>query len=206
MLKPIREDFTIVIIGKWNVSIFTPRWLSENIFDQKEVAVEFPLEPGLPRRIIGEEVVLIPSSDRLALNVSSVNDENLRKMESKARLLLDILPHTPVAQIGTNIGYAVEDPDDDLFTHFPSIDSEKFADKKMIISSRFFAWTFNVDGQILNMKCNLKDTSPTFHFNFHSNIQSPKEAIPLLDGKILGHRSFALSILKEIYNLQEDMK
>ena len=47
-MKPVFNTWTVVVVGRWNVSIFNPDWLGKNLFDNKELLVDFPMEPGLP--------------------------------------------------------------------------------------------------------------------------------------------------------------
>lgn len=206
MLRPIREKWTIVIRGKWNESIFTPKWLSENVFDNKNITLEFPMEPGLPRRITSDGITVIPDSNRLLLNPTELYDDYLERMEHVACQLLDKLPHTPISHTGINFGYRVEPVSDDLQSHFLSPDESRFGDVGMRIRLREYGRRFDMDGQILNLKCELSENSESldFGFNFHSESSTADSARKVIEGHVLELRDKADLILRQIYDLSKE--
>ena len=206
MLRPIREKWTIVILGKWNESIFTPKWLGENIFDKKKISLEFPMEPGFPRRITSNGITLIPDSNRLLLNPTELYDDYLRRMEHVACQLLDRLPHTPISHTGINFGYRIEPVSDDLQSHFPSLDESRFGDAGMIIRLRKYGWSLDIDGQYLNLNCELSENSESldFSFNFHSESSTADSARKVIEGHVLELRDKADLILRQIYDLSKE--
>ena len=52
MIKPVITEWTIVILGRWNTSIFNPKWLGKNIFDDKKLTIEVAMDAGFPMHTI----------------------------------------------------------------------------------------------------------------------------------------------------------
>jgi hypothetical protein len=200
-MKPVPDSWTIVILGRWNIAILNPKWLAANIFKEKKLAVEFPIEPGLPLRIIGDKVMLIPREDRLIIGLTEVTNDILKRMESVAIQLLEKLPHTPIIKVGINFGYVIDKAPDQLREHFPHPDSSVFAHQKLKPVSRSYRWSYDDNGQTINMFFELKDEELIIRFNFDSSSPSTERAIESIKGRVIDHKRKTEEILKETYNL-----
>ena len=62
MLEPRPEEWTVVLLGNWNVSIFNPAWLTKNLFENETISLELPMIFGLAPKIKGDDIILIPSN------------------------------------------------------------------------------------------------------------------------------------------------
>lgn len=203
-MKPVPESWTIVILGRWNIAIFNPKWLIANIFKDRELAVEFPVEPGLPLRIIGDKVLLIPREDRIILGLAEISNSFLKRMEAIAIQLLEKLPHTPVVKVGINFGYIIDKVPDQLREHFPNPDATIFANQKLKPISRSYRWSYDDNGQTINMFFELKDDELSIKFNFESPSPSTEKAIESIKGRVMDHKKKTEEILKETYNLTKE--
>jgi len=200
-MKPVPESWTIVIVGRWNIAILNPKWLAANIFNEKQIAVEFPVEPGLPLRITGDKVLLIPIEDRIILGLTEISNGFLKRMEAIAIQLLEKLPHTPVVKVGINFGYIIDKVPDQLREHFPNPDAPIFADQKLKPISRSYRWSYEDNGQTINMFFELKDDELSIKFNFDSASPSTEKTIESIKGRVMGHKKKTEEILKQTYNL-----
>jgi hypothetical protein len=201
-MKPVFTTWTIAIIGRWNVSIFNPDWLGKNLFDNKELLVDFPMEPGLPLRITGDNVLLIPHSDRIVFGAKEGTDAYLQHMEALTVKLLGILPHTPVMAVGVNFGYEVEPIPEQIRGTFKNPHAEKFVTYEMETLSKSFKWGCKHDDQIINMDFELSGDRLLVKFNFHSDSQNADKAIEAIRDRVVAHRVFTERILDEVYDLR----
>ncbi len=203
MLEPIKDRWNIVLVGHWNISIFSPPWLTEFVFGEPELVFEFPITPGLPQRITGVGIRLIPKPDSVILSPSELSDKHLERMETFACNLLRNLPHTPISASGVNFGFNYEDDNADtiISEHFPSTDDTLFSDRDMALRDKTFIRSLDHDGWVLNLKTIIKDTKLQFNFNFHAATASAKISRDKIEGKVLELKSKAERILKDIYGL-----
>lgn len=201
-MKPVLENWTIVILGKWNVSIFNPQWLTENIFKQKQLLIDFPMVPRLPPRITGDKVLLIPGEDRLIIGPTELEKSVLERMEEVAIKLLETLPHTPITKVGINFGYKVEPVSEELHQRFANPDASAFADTELKTLSKSFKWSCESKKQIINMNFDLTGNELLIKFNFHSDSLGAEKAKDAIKGKVLAHKEEAESILDRIYKLK----
>ncbi|MBI3800790.1 MAG: hypothetical protein HY268_27900 [Deltaproteobacteria bacterium] len=41
-MKAIQDAWNVVLAGNWNLAIFSPNWLSKNLFHSESITIEFP--------------------------------------------------------------------------------------------------------------------------------------------------------------------
>jgi hypothetical protein len=206
MLTPIREDWTIVLVGHWNISIFSPAWLTQHVFEERELVVEYPIDPGFPRRITGAEVRIIPMPDRVVLNPVQVSDSVLAKMETFACALLLKLQHTPISASGVNFGFKYEgdDREEIITSHFPSQDDSFFSERGMRPKDRTLTRSLDWDGWVLNMKTLITHSELRFDFNFHADTPNAEISQKKIAGNVFKLKVQAEQILKDIYHLARE--
>ena len=201
-MKPVFGTWTTVVVGRWNVSIFSPDWLGKNLFDNKELLVDFPMEPGLPLRITGDNVLLIPYSDRVVFGAKEGTDAYLRHMEALAIKLLDILPHTPISAVGVNFGYEVQPVPQQMRDMFKNARAQEFVTHELQVLSKSLKWGCKHDDQNVNMEFDLTDEKLLVKFNFHSDSQSADKAVAAIKDKVVVQRAFTERILADVYDLR----
>lgn len=200
MPTPNFEDWTIVVNGRWNVSIFGPDWLTTHIFDSQEVEVEVGLSPGTPRRIRGDGVVLIPTSSRLIVAMPSSDDTTLLRSEHVVSKILDTLPHTPIGNVGVNFGFTVEPSELDLSRFFNAGPEERFADAHLPIMGRGASWTLSYAELQLNIGLQISEGQNHLKFNYHSPSASLEVAKQVLTERILTYRDHASSLIEQVFS------
>ena len=201
-MRSVSDEFSIVVIGKWNVTIFNNEWLSANVFGERELSIEFPMDPGLPRIITCDNVRLIPAYDRLVVRVTDLNRQNLDKAEETVCKLLDLLPHTPVAFTGINFGYE-EEPDPPLLQHFPYPDEDHFNDlnRELELLSREYRLNFKTEDHQLSLKFMISTGKIRFIFNCHFVTETCANTKDVISGKVSEMQSSSLAILQDVYGL-----
>ena len=46
-MKPLLADWSIVLVGSWNIAILNPEWLGENVFKEAQFGAEILLVDGV---------------------------------------------------------------------------------------------------------------------------------------------------------------
>jgi len=199
-VETVTAEWTIVILGAWNKSIFHPKWLTDHIFQQKDLTIEVPMQPGLPMRITGDGVLLIPRDDRLILGVTEVNDKLLLRMEEIAAKVLELLPHTPVSKVGLNFGYKTE-LDETLETRLPSLEPQGLEQAHLRVEARLYKWTCKFDGETINISVEVEGKEVRIKFNFDAPVADANECRAKITGRLMEHRDTTKRMLIDLYGL-----
>lgn len=203
-MKARAEFWTLVIAGRWNKYILAPSWIAENIFEEKNVLVEFPLNfQGPPRYTDSlKKIRIIPDNGRVIFVALDTKNENLIRIEKIAYKLLDLLPHTPINSFGVNFGF-VETENTKIIELFDFKDNKKFGDAGYLIDSNLIKRSIKkFDNVVLNFSLENKGKEIIFDFNFHHQVKDAKEAKEKVSNSLVENLSRAESILKEIYGLE----
>ncbi|HEX6965881.1 MAG TPA: hypothetical protein VF166_08770 [Gemmatimonadaceae bacterium] len=189
-----------MLAGAWNTRLFTPQWLAEHVFQQRELQVEFPDRAGLPYRYIAENVRITPSANQVVLSPLVLTDGALQEAERQAVRILRTLVHTPVSAFGTNFGFAEEAPTADALRLFSLGDSAELATAGYTIESTDIRRRLIYGDGDLNFTLSLVEGQVRTDFNFHQPVASSAEAARLLDGTVLRNRDRAVALLQDAYN------
>ncbi|MBC8277770.1 MAG: hypothetical protein H8E46_06025 [FCB group bacterium] len=197
---------SIVIVGGWNRKILTPPWLGKNIFKKDELELQFPLDPSLPLKVSDKESYTIDiSNDKLMFQPLSLSDENLIIMAEAAKLVLEILPHTPVTAMGINFGFKEETPQTELLNYLDNVlvpsHREISDDKKCQAISivKSYQLTGLLQNRVLNFKIHREVDEPAviFDLNFHKEVDNAAVACEALRPEtLLSVHSYSIDLLK----------
>lgn len=201
MVEAIRENWTIVITGRWNVAIFNPAWLGKNVFQSDEIMLEVGIEPGLPRRLTGDNVVVIPTNSRLMLAPSDLEEGTLLRMEQVAYKILSLLQHTPVNALGINYGYKISPLTQELRDKLPVLLSTELGREGLVMRSREYKWTVQYENRTLNINCKSDGDEANILFNFHLDVTDTEVAAENINGKIIPYRDKTRSILEQVFDI-----
>lgn len=201
MIEPLKENWTIVILGTWNTAIFNPGWLTAHVFQAKETSIDIGIQPGLPRRITGDNVVLIPTNARLMLAPKDLEDATLVRMEEMACEILRLLPHTPVNSVGINFGYKVSPMSEELRNMIPDILSTQLASEGLVIRSREYKWACQYEKPTLNISFKADDEEAIISYNFHLDVKDSNEAAEYIGGKVICFREKTKEVLQNVFDI-----
>lgn len=110
----INNVSTLVVVGKWNIHVFSPEWVKANVFNGEEIQISISLPIG-PFQFKGKSFELTVNDNRIHFELTS-RDESARIDTVKAlRVILRLLSQTPVTAFGINFIY---DTDSDLGEFF----------------------------------------------------------------------------------------
>jgi hypothetical protein len=205
-MKPTRDGWSIVLAGAWNPRIFTPAWLTANVFHSQSLSVEFPVQPLAPYRFSANGVMIVPSHSRVILSPQNLRDETLAELERQAINVLELLPHTPLEGAGTNYRFDEADPSDALRRIFDFPDAGDVAAAGYTVPhaeiSRLLTW----DGSSVTFKLTRGASGITASFNFHLPATAAATAVEHLRGAVLRNRDRAADILAATYAIRPELQ
>jgi hypothetical protein len=181
--------------------IFTPQWVGERLFNQKEVSTRVPLTPELPVFYLREDIELGVAFDRLFLKPSQLRRDCMEPVEQMACRILAELPHTPVSGVGVNYAFDQADPPDSLNRLFT------FDDRVEIDSMGWEARVTNIkrtlskEGQGLNLSFIRRADTTSVEANFHSDVSDTTAARAAIEGRVVGHYDTLCEILWNTHRL-----
>ncbi len=104
----------LVIVGYWNIFLFSPKWLNDNVFDgklPKDIKIDF----SISNNITSHKTFHLPdfkleiSIGRICFIANEQNPETYDKIIEKANQILTKLPHTPVTSFGINFKFVIKE-------------------------------------------------------------------------------------------------
>lgn len=117
MFKNVLKNVdTLVVVGKWNIHVFSPDWVKQNLFEGEEMKISVVLPSG-PFQFRGNSFELTVSDNRLHFELLSKEDSARIDAIQALRTILRLLGQTPVTAFGINFVY---DTDHDLRDYFKS--------------------------------------------------------------------------------------
>lgn len=204
MLTPIREGHSIVIAGSWNVRIFSPQWVLENLVTTPAADVTLSVStnsPALPLRLQFEGVYLHTGSDRLMLLPVTLNDHSLEHVQAVADRLLTQLPHTPLTAIGVNLTYLEDQPAPELLSLFQGPDIAPLSDLGTALKTSYIRRTIEIEGKILNLALELRSNNKlAIDFNYHSEPVTSATAREHLAYGFLNYQTLSKTLLEKVYD------
>ena len=118
MEEIIGKDFnTIVIVGNWNIPIFTPDWVHQNLFSSpdRDLEVEYPNQIiGASFRFTQHPLCFSIVNNRFQLCIIENTDAARLEAIEFVQKLLRMLVHTPITSTGINFRFKQDMVDDTL--------------------------------------------------------------------------------------------
>jgi len=201
---PIFDDWTLVVIGSWNVAILNPDWLTQIVFPDTAIEIEVLVDPGRVRvQYLAGDVRIIPSASRLV--IATLAENALSQAEDVACRILEALPVTPVVSTGINFGFIENAPDQRLLDVFSVSDIDSIGDANYAIAETTVARKLTRDGRSLNLRLTLTQTGAVrFHFNHHQDTEGAQAARVALHGTTDQRRRDSVELLRDLYGLEEE--
>lgn len=202
-MQAILSDWTIVLLGQWNPSIFSPTWLSEHVFNHQAVEMNLLVGQAVDQmRISTGRVNIIPSRDRVIIGVLNTENETLAEADRIAVGILTLLTHTPIRATGINFGFRQPAPSVDLSRHFNLSDNPLLTDAHYQPSNTAISRRITHGSNSFNFKMDSLEDWVHFHFNFHQDVGTAQQAVAALQGRIINYRDLALRMLRDVYHLE----
>lgn len=177
---------TLLIIGSWNSSIFTPEWVTRYLLDGEELKVEFPvLSSSTSLRFSTSKLVFFIEGNKLIIKeaTSETEEEHLRLIEEIGRKIIQMLPHTPISAFGINFAFELE-LNEQVKQLFAPNDEHLFSQLEYPIINHELKRTFSIENYQLNLTIKLTDKA-LIYFNYHYNSKDASEFSDLFNESII---------------------
>lgn len=101
----MKIEASLVSVGSWNTRIFTPAWISANVFAMKNgESMNIALnEQQMTLSYVWKDIQLLMSDTRIEFKSNHCSEETLILMEQCYLRLSELLPYTPVVAVGYNL-------------------------------------------------------------------------------------------------------
>ena len=206
-MQPLPEHFSVILVGSWNVGLFTPTWTQENLFEGNAPELQFAFMPsGATTRQCQNGVYLSPSSSKMFVGVTNNPLENWKRAVTLASSIVTILTHTPINALGINFGFRIRD-NDRMRLLFDLADLSWLAAAGSDISSTEIKHTLALESnRVLNLTLTQEhDASYTIQANFHFEISNNEMAPALLQSSLDNNiYDQLIALLKHAYQLELD--
>jgi hypothetical protein len=195
-MKPIANESSVVVVGSWNRFIFTQEWVFENLADQKDVRMEFPVtDLSLPYRYSFNEMTLIPGSDRIIITPHVYSETCFKQANDLAVRIARKLPETPYKAFGFNISYMCNS-DSSALSELKAVPSGKF---KYNLSRLTLERQFHIDDKvILNLTMTEVNEGLFVKFNYHHQLRAKMCANDMVD-KFSEYMEDSKQIMNNVY-------
>lgn len=184
----------IILVARFNASIFEPAWIARHLFDKNEgddmemVEVVAQNSHNVLQLIFFEGVAFRVTPERTEIFVLDGNPATFTRVEELLVKMLEVLPHTPLAAIGCNLTFLDDDPSATVTNLFETREQLEGEGELNLLQSGV-QLVLN-DSEVLNFNRILTEANARFTFNYHrseSDIDLYKEFIPGLITKSLDH-------------------
>lgn len=203
----ILQSKGLVVVGRWNVAILSPDWIVKEILEKPEadVTVSIPFSFPTPISYTIDEVTYRLQSSRIELLPPTWSEANLQRVERIASSILLKLPHTPIAALGMNFEFQLEEYENkilrpfdifnDLLEFMPS--SKGVRATQIVKSIAFEDCTLNLHQTYAG------EGSYSLLFNYNYDVTSGISPGITLDGtKFAEKRAMTLKVLEKRFGVE----
>lgn len=203
---------TIVIVGAWNIAIFTPEWIQKNVLreeDFPEFKIEYPLNVHQSLRYVTNDFAFCIAENKLLFSLLTDNKKAEKELISVINAICQKLPHTPVSALGINFWF---ETDKDIEVLNGLSDTSRLVGalgntQQSINVIRSFKKS---DIETLNFKITKGELNkPIYDFNYDYKVSKIEEITDIINNEediIEIKKEEAQSILREVYNESESMQ
>lgn len=200
------SSVNVIILGGWNLNIFTPKWIANKLLKEEKVQIEFAINKSAPTRFTGSGIRVIPMFDRLMIMPVNNEDATLEKIKEVVIELMTLLPHTPVSAFGINFGFIEPEPEPELLKYFNLDDNEGYLQDFEEIKQIEIKRSLIKDGLHVNISLAKVDSQVNIDFNYHFDTVKTELILEELEKHSLPTlKSEATSLLNTIYNLEFEL-
>lgn len=208
-MHPKKDSFSIVIIGAWNPTIFSPEWVSKYLSENGEcdVSVAFPIsDPTAPRKISFEEVHLYPGRKQLMISPEQPNLAGMQKCSTIIRKILENLQHTPVSSVGINYAFTENNVTGQIEDALMPSDTAKILESRQVRQTNVTrVLSSEGDNYILNFTLARDIEGYIVAFNYHYDLNDSLLYKDLFGSNIVEeHFDSAIKLSNALYGIELD--
>lgn len=207
-MKVLLDGTSIVVLGGWNPQVFSPKWIQNNLCDNKECQIEIEIPAnnlaGQPR-LSFESIYMTVNHSRIELRPKNPEDSCLDKCLNLLKKTLSILSHTPIVSYGVNFSFVTDGDHDNFIDKFifndnASFDADSYKLNKLNIQRSFR----QNDGSLMNLSIlTEKKSNVTVNFNYHHDVDNATSCIETLtEGLFSRYEQESREILHKVYDVQ----
>jgi hypothetical protein len=196
------DGWNIVLAGLWNRAIFTPEWVNELLFHEREVETLLSIMPYLPIIYRNRQVAIEVSPGRLVFRPRQLDDASLVAAESMAHAVLDKLRDTPLLAVGVNFAFIERNPGRGLIRLFDFADNQQVIEAGWELQDRRIVRKIRRDNDTLNLTLLFDNGVVTAEFNYHTDTNVNQVARDAIRGRVVGLRNGATDLLQQVYHLE----
>jgi hypothetical protein len=112
MLNIQRQNWSAVVLGRWNRSILTPWWIGKTLLgvnEGEELHIQVPMDAIGPFRVTHDGLAIVVGEDRLIVEAMGNDFAGLGRAMKAVSKTMEELPRTPVTAVGLNISFSSTD-------------------------------------------------------------------------------------------------
>lgn len=207
MKQVIEGTNVVVIVGAWNIAIFTPEWVKEHLLPEGGFKIYYPSMVNCSLKFQTNQLAFCIEGNRLQFEVNNpeLRSDAYVEIIRLLRIILRKLPFTPITAMGTNYVFDYDNTFDVLNT---------LGDKEPLESIVNLLGT-GVKSQALVRKFDMGDKeeltirldAPTegqkrIDFNFNYAVKSGNDIIKIIgseDQLLNKNEALAIKIVSEVY-------
>jgi hypothetical protein len=201
-MKRKPDGWNIVLAGFWNRAIFTPEWVDELLFQEKEVETLLSIMPFLPIIYRNAKVAIEVSTPKLVFRPRRLDDECLMLAQGMAYKVLDKLQDTPLLAVGVNFAFVEESPRRELIRLFEFPDNASIGDSGWALEEGKVVRRLREGGTMLNLTMAFDGSTVNVEFNYHTDTTKNDEARKAIRERVLILRDASLQMMKNVYRLE----
>lgn len=194
-----------VFLGAWNPAIFQPGWVARYLFGFPEgasVDAGLLMLPNQPPLTFIKDIGVAVTPERVTLYVQRFDDETKSQVETTAKNIFEVLPHTPIGAFGVNFVFKDDDADPSLYDKLKTKDG---IDKHFKVLSQQFVSTIQIfPNVILNFMRVPSTESVLYDLNFHHQSFDINNAEITLGGIVQRYYSKCLEIINQLYGSEHE--
>lgn len=164
----MKKSASIVSVGSWNPRIFTPSWVSANVFAMPEgESMNISLnEKQMNLAYTWKDILLLIVDRGIEMKSDKVSMETLQSMEEIYNRLSQTLPYTPLTAVGFNLNLILT-KDEYEKTTMAGLITQQTVD---IYKSQSQSFVAEKDGAIRSFDIRKQNDSVEIRCNFHYNM------------------------------------
>lgn len=202
-MKDLHQNInSIVVVGAWNIAIFTQQWVRENILrteDYPQFSVEYPLNVLNSLRFSTDKFSFCIAEGRLVFTLLTNSEEAAKDAIATLRTICQKLPHTPVRALGINFAFEA-DKNIDINSSLPH--TQELITSIGNIKSTNITRSFSIsDNETLNFKV-VSDEKTIYDFNYDYQVKRITDITDIIaddDNIINSKKENSLILLESIY-------
>lgn len=189
---------SLTVVGAWNLAIFTPQWVAAKLGGQGSTLRLGFLPAGVFTRFDLENAALTVSPGNFQVQPQRDDDGSWGVCERVARIILQVLPETPIQAFGINVGLNLDNTDA-VRSVLDLADLAALAGLGGTTEAVAIDRRLRLEGHIVNIHVTRSDNIIRLDANHHFEVGSAQAAVAMLDGAVSRARALTRRIVEAAY-------